>query len=159
MSSSIFSIDFFRFPSIIFSMSVVQKEVKIFSANPQSSILDPGALICASTDNTLKLWDLNKPAKFVCSSTTTSSCMLTFKGHTNEKNFVGLSVADGFITCGSETNEVFSYYRPLPIPITSHKFWSIDPISGKDTENESNQFVSSVCWRQKSDMVVAYSFY
>nr|KAJ0202045.1 hypothetical protein LSAT_V11C600327430 [Lactuca sativa] len=79
--------------------------------------------------------------------------MLTFKGHTNEKNFVDLSVVDGFITCGSETNEVFAYYRPLPIPIASHKFWSIDPISGKYTENESNQFVSSVCWRQKSNMV------
>ncbi|CAH1437630.1 unnamed protein product [Lactuca virosa] len=38
-----------------------------------------GALICASTDKTLKLWDLNKPAKFGCSSTTANSCMLTFK--------------------------------------------------------------------------------
>ncbi|KAL7609745.1 hypothetical protein Lser_V15G09966 [Lactuca serriola] len=117
--------------------------------------MDPGTLISASTDNTLKLWDLNKAASFGCSTTTATSCTLTFKGHTNEKNFVGLSVADGYIACGSETNEVFAYYRSLPIPITSHKFGSIDPISGKETENESNQFVSSVCWRQKSEMVVA----
>lgn len=114
--------------------------------------LDPGTLISASTDNTLKLWDLNK-ANFGCLSS--SSCIRTFKGHTNEKNFVGLSVADGYIACGSETNEVFAYYRSLPMPITSHKFGSIDPISGKETENETNQFVSSVCWRQKSEMVVA----
>ncbi|KAI3812782.1 hypothetical protein L1987_17494 [Smallanthus sonchifolius] len=114
--------------------------------------LDCGTLVSASTDNTLKLWDLNK-ADF--GSLSTSSCILTFKGHTNEKNFVGLSVADGYIACGSETNEVFTYYRSLPMPLTSHKFGSIDPISGKETENESNQFVSSVCWRQKSDMVVA----
>ncbi|XP_076883198.1 protein SPA1-RELATED 2-like [Bidens hawaiensis] len=114
--------------------------------------LDCGTLISASTDNTLKLWDLNK-ADFGCLST--SSCILTFKGHTNEKNFVGLSVADGYIACGSETNEVFSYYRSLPMPITSHKFGSIDPISGKETEHENNHFVSSVCWRQKSDMVLA----
>ncbi|KVH95351.1 G-protein beta WD-40 repeat-containing protein [Cynara cardunculus var. scolymus] len=98
--------------------------------------LDSGTLVSASTDNTLKLWDLNK-ANNGCLST--SSCILTFKGHTNEKNFVGLSVADGYIACGSETNE----------------FGSIDPVSGKETENESNQFVSSVCWRKKSDMVVA----
>ncbi|KAK1438493.1 hypothetical protein QVD17_04302 [Tagetes erecta] len=114
--------------------------------------LDCETIVSASTDNTLKLWDLNK-ADFGCLST--SSCILTFKGHTNEKNFVGLSVADGYIACGSETNEVFAYYRSLPMPITSHKFGSIDPISGKETENESNHFVSSVCWRQKSDMVIA----
>ncbi|KAJ0913938.1 putative transcription factor WD40-like family [Helianthus annuus] len=114
--------------------------------------LDSGTLVSASTDNTLKIWDLNK-ADFGCLST--SSCVLTLKGHTNEKNFVGLSVADGYIACGSETNEVFAYYRSLPMPITSHKFGSIDPVSGKETESESNHFVSSVCWRQKSDMVVA----
>lgn len=114
--------------------------------------LDSGTLVSASTDNTLKLWDLNKANNGYLS---TSSCILTFKGHTNEKNFVGLSVADGYIACGSETNEVFAYYRSLPMPITIHKFGSIDPISGKETENESNQFVSSVCWRQKSNMVVA----
>ncbi|KAJ9549727.1 hypothetical protein OSB04_022270 [Centaurea solstitialis] len=90
--------------------------------------LDSGTLVSASTDNTLKLWDLNKANSGYLS---TSSCILTFKGHTNEKNFVGLSVADGYIACGSETNEVFTYYRSLPMPITSHKFGSIDPISGK----------------------------
>lgn len=41
------------------------------------------------------------------------------------------------------------------MPITSHKFGSIDPISGKETDDINGQFVSSVCWRQKSDMVVA----
>ncbi|GKB25259.1 SPA1-related 2-like protein, partial [Tanacetum coccineum] len=70
-------------------------------------------------------------------------------------NFVGLSVADGFIACGSETNEVFAYYRSLPMPITSHRFGSIDPVSGRETDHGNNQFVSSVCWRQKSDMVIA----
>jgi len=51
--------------------------------------------------------------------------------------------------------QVFSYYRSLPMPITSHKFGSIDPISGKDTEDDNGQFVSSVCWRGKSDMLIA----
>lgn len=51
--------------------------------------------------------------------------------------------------------QVFAYYRSLPMPITAHKFGSIDPVSGKETDHANNQFVSSVCWRQKSDMVIA----
>lgn len=51
--------------------------------------------------------------------------------------------------------QVFAYHRSLPMPITAQKFGSIDPISGKETENDNGQFVSSVCWRPKSDMVVA----
>ncbi|KVH91821.1 Protein kinase-like domain-containing protein [Cynara cardunculus var. scolymus] len=98
--------------------------------------IDSETIVSASTDNTLKLWDLKKTS-VGCSST--NGCILTFRGHTNEKNFVGLSVADGYIACGSETNE----------------FGSIDPVSGKETDNGNNQFVSSVCWRQKSDMVIA----
>lgn len=51
-------------------------------------------VVSASTDSTLRLWDARAlaPAR-------------TFSGHTNEKNFVGLSVDQDFIACGSETNE------------------------------------------------------
>ncbi|KAJ0113799.1 hypothetical protein Patl1_00563 [Pistacia atlantica] len=114
--------------------------------------LDSETLVSASTDNTLKLWDLRKSSP---SGLSTGACSLTFSGHTNEKNFVGLSVLDGYIACGSESNEVYSYYRSLPMPITSHKFGSIDPISGLESGDDNGQFVSSVCWRQKSNMVVA----
>uniref|UniRef100_A0A0A9CUM1 Uncharacterized protein n=1 Tax=Arundo donax TaxID=35708 RepID=A0A0A9CUM1_ARUDO len=114
--------------------------------------LDPETLISASTDNTLKIWDLNKTNS---SGLSTDCCSLTLNGHTNEKNFVGLSVHDGYITCGSESNEVFSYYKTFPMPITSHRFGSIDPITGQVTNEDNQQFVSSVCWRGKSNMVVA----
>ncbi|XWS48839.1 hypothetical protein CRYUN_Cryun13aG0110800 [Craigia yunnanensis] len=114
--------------------------------------LDSETVVTASIDNTLKLWDLNKTSSGGLSS---NACSLTFRGHTNEKNFVGLSVADGYVACGSETNEVYAYSRSLPMPITSHKFGSIDPISGKETDDGNGLFVSSVCWRGKSDMVVA----
>ncbi|KAM1397163.1 hypothetical protein ACFX2I_014771 [Malus domestica] len=114
--------------------------------------LDSETLVSASTDNTLKLWDLSKTSM---SDTSTDACSLSLGGHTNEKNFVGLSVSDDYIACGSETNEVYAYHRSLPMPITSHKFGSIDPISGKETNDYSAQWVSSVCWRGKSDMVVA----
>ncbi|TMW94522.1 hypothetical protein EJD97_010162 [Solanum chilense] len=119
-----------------------------------AKFLDAETLISASTDNSLKIWDLNKTNP---SGYSTDACVLTLKGHTNEKNFVGLSVNNGYITCGSETNEVFAYYKSLPMPITSHKFGSIDPISGKETDDDNGQFVSSVCWRQKSNTVLAAS--
>ncbi|XP_065858595.1 protein SPA1-RELATED 2 [Euphorbia lathyris] len=114
--------------------------------------LDPETLVTASTDNSLRLWDLTKAS---ASGLSTNACSLTLSGHTNEKNFVGLSVSDGYISCGSETNEVYAYHRSLPMPITSHKFGSIDPISGKQTDDDGGQFVSSVCWRGNSDMVLA----
>ncbi|KAK9280683.1 hypothetical protein L1049_014381 [Liquidambar formosana] len=114
--------------------------------------IDSETLVSASTDNTLKLWDLNKTSP---SALSPSACGLTFSGHTNEKNFVGLSVSDGYIACGSETNEVYTYCRSLPMPITSYKFGSIDPLSGHDIAEDNGQFVSSVCWRGKSNMVVA----
>ncbi|KAK2650117.1 hypothetical protein Ddye_017606 [Dipteronia dyeriana] len=116
-----------------------------------AKFLDSETLVSASTDNTLKLWDLTKSSSNGPSS---SACSITYKGHTNEKNFVGLSVLDGYIACGSETNEVYSYYRSLPMPIASYKFGSTDPISGHEIGDDYGQFVSSVCWRQKSKMVV-----
>ncbi|KAK6142727.1 hypothetical protein DH2020_023075 [Rehmannia glutinosa] len=114
--------------------------------------LDSDTIVSASTDNTLKLWDLKKTS---LEGLSPNACSLTFSGHTNEKNFVGLGVLDGYIACGSETNEVYAYYRSLPMPITSHKFGSIDPISGHETTDGNRHFVSSVCWRRKSQMIAA----
>ncbi|KAK7389844.1 hypothetical protein VNO78_25139 [Psophocarpus tetragonolobus] len=115
--------------------------------------IDAESVVSASTDNSLKLWNLKK----TCSSGLSSdACVLTFKGHSNEKNFVGLSVLDGYIACGSESNEVYCYHKSLPVPIATHKFESIDPISGQLNSGDNNgQFVSSVCWRKKSNMLVA----
>lgn len=38
----------------------------------------------------------------------------TLRGHTNEKNFVGLTVNNEYIACGSESNEVFVYHKVRP---------------------------------------------
>ncbi|CAH8362773.1 unnamed protein product [Eruca vesicaria subsp. sativa] len=114
--------------------------------------MDSETIVSASTDNSLKLWNLNKTNS---SGLSPGACSLTYKGHTNQKNFVGLSVLDGYIACGSETNEVYSYYRSLPMPMTSYKFGSVDPISGNEYFDDNGQFVSSVCWRKKSNMLVA----
>ncbi|KZV23229.1 hypothetical protein F511_05068 [Dorcoceras hygrometricum] len=63
--------------------------------------IDATTLVSASTDNTLKLWDLSMNTARVI------DCPLqSFTGHLNVKNFVGLSVSEGYIATGSETNEV-----------------------------------------------------
>eukprot|EP00245_Coleochaete_scutata_P002317 TRINITY_DN13018_c0_g2_i1.p1 TRINITY_DN13018_c0_g2~~TRINITY_DN13018_c0_g2_i1.p1 ORF type:complete len:321 (+),score=40.09 TRINITY_DN13018_c0_g2_i1:143-964(+) len=118
---------------------------------------DANTFVSASTDNTLKLWDLKRGIEDCSGGLTTSSeaCTLTYTGHTNEKNFVGLTVADGYIACGSETNSVFAYHRSLHMPMVSHQFGSLDPVTGAETEDDGGQFVSSVCWRGKTQTLVA----
>ncbi|XP_073303015.1 protein SPA1-RELATED 4-like isoform X2 [Primulina huaijiensis] len=111
--------------------------------------IDSTTLVSASTDNTLKLWDLS-----MCNSRVLDCPMQSFTGHLNVKNFVGLSVSEGFIATGSETNEVFVYHKALPMPSMSYKFSSTDSLSA-DEVDDSAQFVSSVCWRGQSSTLVA----
>ncbi|GAU33731.1 hypothetical protein TSUD_52640 [Trifolium subterraneum] len=106
-------------------------------------------LVSASTDNTLKLWDLS-----ACASRVIDSPIQSFTGHTNVKNFVGLSVSDGYIATGSETNEVFIYHKAFPMPALQFKFQNTDPISGHEVD-DATQFVSSVCWRGQSPTLIA----
>lgn len=96
--------------------------------------LSTNELASASTDSTLRLWDVkeNCPVR-------------TFKGHTNEKNFVGLSVNNEYIACGSETNEVFAYHKAISKPAARHRFGSSDL---DDTDDDSGSyFISAVCWK------------
>ncbi|XP_022936120.1 protein SPA1-RELATED 4-like isoform X1 [Cucurbita moschata] len=110
--------------------------------------IDSSTLVSASTDNTLKLWDLS-----MCTSRVIDSPVLSFTGHMNIKNFVGLSVSDGYIATGSETNEVFIYHKAFPMPALSYKF-QMDPLSSHEMD-DSAQFISSVCWRGQSSSIVA----
>ena len=57
--------------------------------------LNENELVSASTDSTLRLWNIEQHAM-----------TRLFEGHLNEKNFVGLSADGEFIACGSELNEV-----------------------------------------------------
>ncbi|KAM7251411.1 hypothetical protein ACFE04_023294 [Oxalis oulophora] len=111
--------------------------------------LDNMNLVSSSTDNTVKLWDLSS-----CTSRVIDTTLQSFTGHTNVKNFVGLSVSDGYIATGSETNEVFIYHKAFPMPVLSFKFDSIDPLSGHEME-DAVPFISSVCWRGQSSTLVA----
>ncbi|CAI0437704.1 unnamed protein product, partial [Linum tenue] len=111
--------------------------------------VDSTTMVSASTDNTLKLWDMS-----ACASRVIDAPLHSFTGHMNMKNFVGLSVSDGYIATGSETNEVVIYHKAFPMPALSYKFNTTDPVSGHEMEDTS-QFISSVCWRGKSSTLVA----
>ncbi|XP_062169930.1 protein SPA1-RELATED 3 isoform X2 [Alnus glutinosa] len=111
--------------------------------------VDPMNIVSASTDNTLKLWDLS-----MCASRVIDTPLQSFIGHINVKNFVGLSVSDGYIATGSETNEVFIYHKAFPMPALSFKFDNTDPLSGHEM-GDAAQFISSVCWRSQSSTLVA----
>ncbi|GIL90651.1 hypothetical protein Vretimale_15730 [Volvox reticuliferus] len=104
--------------------------------------LSPTQLVSASTDNTLRLWQLDRlgtsgsaPGSFDASASRpatadaiAASCTQIFRGHVNERNFTGLSLSpDGYITCGSENNRVVCYYQNLPMPVTSFDFAVPDP--------------------------------
>ncbi|GFZ05749.1 SPA1-related 4 [Actinidia rufa] len=111
--------------------------------------VDSTTLVSASTDNTLKLWDLS-----MCTSRVLDSPVQSFTGHMNVKNFVGLSVSEGYIATGSETNEVFIYHKAFPMPALSFKFNTPDPLSGDEIDDNA-QFISSLCWRGQSSTLVA----
>ncbi|KAI9205927.1 WD40-repeat-containing domain protein [Polychytrium aggregatum] len=111
--------------------------------------LNKNELVSASTDCTLRMWNIRDSV-----NSGASKCIRTFSGHLNEKNFVGLSInsTGEFISCGSEANCVYTYFHSLPKPVIVHKFGnSIDSISGEEVpEEDPNQFVSSVCWKRNS---------
>ncbi|KAL1188440.1 Protein SPA1-RELATED 4 [Cardamine amara subsp. amara] len=111
--------------------------------------VDSSTLVSSSTDNTLKLWDLSMSVSGI-----NETPLHSFMGHTNVKNFVGLSVSDGYIATGSETNEVCVYHKAFPMPVLSYKFKTIDPVSDLEVDDAS-QFISSVCWRGQSSTLVA----
>ncbi|KAL5573499.1 hypothetical protein UlMin_023096 [Ulmus minor] len=119
----------------------ISQPLHVFSGHQKTvsyvKFLSNNELASASTDSTLRLWDVkeNTPTR-------------TFRGHTNEKNFVGLSVNSEYIACGSETNEVFVYHKEISKPVTWHRFGSPDV---DDAEDEAGSyFISAVCWKSSS---------
>jgi E3 ubiquitin-protein ligase RFWD2 len=112
-------------------------------------------LVSASTDSQLKLWTVEDNV----------SCR-SFRGHTNEKNFVGLSTTDGsqddrrdLIACGSENNALYLYSKGLSQPLLHYRFDVVKSALLLDKERaeqeESAEFVSAVCWKPDSNVIVA----
>jgi len=111
----------------------------------------------ASTDSTLRLWDLGA-----------SECVRTFQGHQNVRNFVGFGVSGSYIATGSETNEVVVYSTGVSRPMLRYAFPEDpggDGGSGGDSEEERRSargraaaargkappFVSAISWHPGGD--------
>ncbi len=118
--------------------------------------LDSNSLVSASTDSTLRLWDVSAAAAAQPTGQPgPGGAEVVYKGHQNEKNFVGLSVLpSGYIACGSENNSVYCYHKSMPVPLASHSFSANDGLP-VDLADVGNQFVSSVCWSAKHNALLA----
>lgn len=102
-------------------------------------------IVSASTDSQLKMWNINSP-----------HCLRSFVGHINEKNFVGLATDGDYVACGSENNSLYVYYKGLTKQLFSFKFDTVRSVLEQEKkDDEPNEFVSAVCWRQHSNILVA----
>ncbi|XP_047337519.1 E3 ubiquitin-protein ligase COP1-like isoform X2 [Impatiens glandulifera] len=139
--------------------------IQIFSGHKKAvsyvRFMSNNEIASASTDSTLRLWDVNddKPVSSqLCPFHSVSNVnkipiilfflqLRTFRGHTNDRNFVGLSANGEYIACGSETNEVYVYHKGIPSPAAWHSFEC-----SEDTEKEDAgpYFISAMCWKSDS---------
>lgn len=104
--------------------------------------IDRQTILSASTDNTIKQWKGQE-------------CIKQHRGHTHEKNFVGLAVKDDWFVCGSETNRVCLYSRHLEAPVCELALGGRDPLSGELMEVDG--FASSVAWVNDKEILVGNS--
>ena len=125
-------------------------------------------LVTASTDNTLKLWDVTKG--FESRSSACDPCVRTFRGHVNRRNFIGLDVSrGGRIACGSEDNTVRLFSKSVPSPIATQSLAvtaafsdGYGTVGGADgygpesaAEPKPGLFVSAVAWSPAGDRILA----
>ena len=90
----------------------------------------------------------------------------------NEKNFVGLATDGDYVTCGSENNGLYVYYKAawhttkevtlmtilqgLSKHLFQFKFDAVRSFLDRDRKEEDvNEFVSAVCWKANSNVMVA----
>jgi E3 ubiquitin-protein ligase RFWD2 len=116
-------------------------------------------IVSASTDCTLRLWNTQR-AELLGGACAREE--RTYRGHVNERNFVGLAVSNDFIVCGSETHEVYTYYKPLSKPITKIAL----PVAGAvgaggplgRGQARERPFVSALSWHPaKKELLTATS--
>ena len=114
------------------------------------NFMSSSELVSASTDSELKSWHTERGV-----------CLRTYRGHLNDKNFVGLSVTPDFIACGSENNAVFVYSKQVSSPLLTYQYnpaRGFLPGSSAGDPSQSPEppaFVSAVSWRNSSNVLLA----
>ena len=70
---------------------------------------------------------------------------------------MGLATDGDYMTCGSENNGLYIYYKGLSKPLFNFKFDSVRSLLDRDRKEDdtTNEFVSAVCWRQSSPIILA----
>jgi len=113
--------------------------------------VDKHHFVSASTDSHLKMWQVDG-----------HQAVRTFKGHTNDKNFVGMDATGEFIACGSEDNHLYVYHKHFDDKLFSHRFavnkslfekeeGSAYHMDGPQPPTRSKEFVSAVTFRKLGD--------
>uniref|UniRef100_A0A915MY58 Uncharacterized protein n=1 Tax=Meloidogyne javanica TaxID=6303 RepID=A0A915MY58_MELJA len=115
-------------------------------------------VISASTDSNLRLWDVS-----------TGKCLQTMRGHQNEKNFVGMATDGNHVVCVFDpllsfdctTRSVDNIQPTAPETTTGNATSSTNPSPSfsdpvPPTQHHStNDFVSAVCWKRNTSIVLA----
>ncbi|XP_072393247.1 E3 ubiquitin-protein ligase COP1-like isoform X1 [Diabrotica undecimpunctata] len=127
----------------------MKEAVNVFKGHKKAvsyvKFLNSEEIVSASTDSQLKMWSINSPY-----------CLRSFVGHVNEKNFVGLATDGEYVACGSENNALYVYYKGLSKKLFNYKFEAVEGVLEQERrEDDMNEFVSAVCWKQSSNVIVA----
>ncbi|XP_057544720.1 E3 ubiquitin-protein ligase COP1-like isoform X2 [Amaranthus tricolor] len=124
----------------------ISQPIHVFSGHRKAvsyvKFLSSTELASASTDSSLRLWDVKE-----------NKLLQIYRGHVNEKNFVGLTANSEYLSCGSETNEVFVYHKAISKPVARYKF-NTSEFNNADHDRGS-YFISSVCWKTDSPVIMA----
>lgn len=132
-----------------YDLRSTKQPLKVFKGHRKAvsyvKFLNSTDIVSASTDSQLKLWNINQ-----------THCERSFTGHVNEKNFVGLATDGDYVTCGSENNGLYVYYKGLSKHLFQFKFDAVRSFLDRDRKEEDvNEFVSAVCWKANSNVMVA----
>jgi E3 ubiquitin-protein ligase RFWD2 len=100
--------------------------------------LNRSDLVSASTDSSCKLWNVSEQEPGL-----SYGGGVSYGGHVNARNFVGLCGNGEFFACGSEDNAVYIYHKGLTAPVARYGLES------------PGSFASSVSWKPNSNMLIA----